>query len=108
MLQFSNVPAARLPQTGLTLDNNTLYGVANAGGISNAGAVFRIDTGGTGYAIIHSFTNREGSAPAGVVLVTNNIVYGTTLNQGTGPGGTIFRLATNGANFTVLKNSPMP
>jgi len=63
------------PQTGLTLDN-TLYGVANAGGISNAGAVFRIDTAGRVNAIIHSFTTGK-APPRGVVLVTNNIVYGT-------------------------------
>jgi uncharacterized repeat protein (TIGR03803 family) len=104
MYHFAGAPAANTPQTGLTLDNNTLYGVATAGGISNAGAVFRIDTGGTGYAIIHSFTNREGSTPAGVVLVTNSLVYGTTQNQGPGPGGTVFRLGPTGANFTVLKN----
>jgi uncharacterized repeat protein (TIGR03803 family) len=101
---FSNMPAATSPQVGLTYDNGTLYGVSLAGGTANNGVVFRIGTDGTGYTILHSFTNGEALSPQSALVVKNNLLYGLTLSGGTTFSGTIYQLATNGANFTVLKN----
>jgi len=101
---FSNSPAAMTPQVGLSLAGNTLYGVTIFGGISNSGTVFQLGTNGTGFAIIHSFTNNEGYLPESALVANNNLLYGTTLSRGTGGRGIIFQVGTNGAGFAVLKN----
>src|SRR5437763_967785 len=44
------------PEGRLVLSGNTLYGTAFEGGISGAGTMFAINTNGTGYTNLHSFT----------------------------------------------------
>lgn len=101
---FSNAPAAMNPQVGLLFTSNNLYGVSAFGGISNSGAVFRLDTNGVNFVIIHSFTNNEGSLPQGALVTKNGLLYGTALSQGAGNRGIIFQVITNGTGFAVLKN----
>src|SRR6266478_3522592 len=44
------------PQAGLILSGNTLYGTARLGGSSGAGTVFAVNTAGTGFTTLYSFT----------------------------------------------------
>ena len=44
------------PHAGLILSGNTLYGTANQGGSSGNGTVFAVNTNGTGFTNLHSFT----------------------------------------------------
>src|SRR5262245_8140964 len=70
-----------LPQAGLVLSGNTLYGTAPAGGSSGAGTVFKINTEGTGYAILHHFTS-DGGYPVGGLILSGNTLYGTAAGGG--------------------------
>ncbi len=92
----------------------TLYGTAFGGGSSGHGTVFAVNTNGTGFTNLHSFTatsgsggyygtNSEGAIPNGLVL-SNNTLYGTA-SQGGGSGyGTVFAVNTDGTGFTNLHN----
>ena len=44
------------PRAGLILSGNTLYGTAVGGGSSGNGTVFAVNTDGTGFTNLHSFT----------------------------------------------------
>src|SRR3989442_1704575 len=44
------------PEAGLVLSGNTLYGTADNGGTSGNGAVFELNTDGTGFTNLYSFT----------------------------------------------------
>src|SRR5206468_3922223 len=44
------------PFAGLILSGNTLYGTAHFGGSSGNGTVFAVNTNGTGFTNLHSFT----------------------------------------------------
>ena len=44
------------PYAGLILSGNTLYGTASAGGSFGGGTLFAVNTDGTGFATLHSFT----------------------------------------------------
>ena len=70
------------PSGTLTLSNNgtILYGTTIAGGSSNYGTIFSINTDGSNYKLIHSFNGTGGYQPQwGVTLSTNvQILYGTT------------------------------
>src|SRR6266568_3972582 len=51
------------PEAGLILLCNTLYGTAAGGGSSGNGTVFAVNTDGTGFTNLHSFTAGSGIYP---------------------------------------------
>jgi len=83
-----------------------LYGTTYLGGSNGAGTVFKLSTNGSGYTILHHFsnTNGDGYCPqAGVVQGSDGMLYGTTI-YGYGGYGTVYKLGTNGSGFTLLHN----
>ena len=99
-----------IPQGGLILSGDKLYGTASAGGAGGSGVVFSIGTNGANFTTLHSFapldtltaTNAGGAIPYGGLVLLSNTLYGTTFAGGNGGSGTIFSLQTNGGGFTVL------
>ena len=93
---------------------NILYGTTANGGTNDSGLVFAINTNGTGYADLYSFTtaaadfdneadtNRDGLNPNGGLILVGNSLFGTAEYGGISGVGTIFALNTNGAGFTNL------
>jgi uncharacterized repeat protein (TIGR03803 family) len=56
-----------------------------------------------------NYTNSEGVAPEGDLLLIGDTLYGTTLEGGTnGGGGVVYSINTNGSNFTVLHSFSNP
>jgi uncharacterized repeat protein (TIGR03803 family) len=91
------------PVAGLLLSSNTLYGTAQAGGSSGGGTVFAVNTDGTGFTNLHSFTaGSDGDEPLGALLLSGGTLYGTTPLGGTNGYGTVFGVNTDGTGFTVL------
>lgn len=93
------------PLAGLVRVGDTLFGTTSAGGEGNEGTVFRINTDGSGYAVLHSFSFSawsDGLAPEAALAYADETLYGTTISGGEG-SGSIFKLNTNGGGFTVLK-----
>jgi uncharacterized repeat protein (TIGR03803 family) len=90
-------PDGGSPLAGLILLGNTLYGTAYSGGSSGYGTVFQINTGGSLFRTLHSFTaagssamNIDGARPYGGLLLSGDALYGTTEDGGSGGNGTIF------------------
>src|SRR5262245_59218288 len=54
-LLYTNSDGA-YPYAGLALSGDTLYGTAFYGGGSSAGTIFAVNTDGTGFTTLHSFT----------------------------------------------------
>ncbi len=92
------------PWGGLVLSNNVLYGVAAAGGNSDNGTVFAVNTNGMGFTNLHTFalgalnaasifTNSDGVEPVGGLVLSGNTLYGTTEFGGTNGNGTVFSLS---------------
>ena len=91
------------PSAGLVLSGNTLYGTAFNGGSSGVGTVFAVNTNGTGFKTLHSFTGSSGGAfPSAGLVLSGNTLYGTTEQGGSSGDGTVFALNTNGTGFTNL------
>jgi|GEM_PF-1426525 len=87
-------------EAGLILSGSTLYGTTEHGGTSGYGVVFKVNTNGTGFVNLHSFTNgTDGSVPH-TLVISGSTLYGTTL--GFSGNGTVFALGTNGVGFTTL------
>jgi len=96
------------PEAGLILDGATLFGTTPDGGKFGSGVVFAVSTNGSGFTNLHSFspvksyTNNEGSAPSGPLLLNSGTLYGATGHGGPASEGTLFSMATNGSAFSVL------
>jgi uncharacterized repeat protein (TIGR03803 family) len=98
---FTNGTDGAYPQAGLLLSGNTLYGTAFQGGSSDYGTVFSVNTDGTGFTTLYSFTNgNDGAWPFAGLILSGNTLYGTT--SGFTTWGTVFAISTNGRSFTAL------
>jgi uncharacterized repeat protein (TIGR03803 family) len=93
------------PQTGLVLDENTLYGTAEVGG-NGYGVIFKFNINAGVYTNLYAFTNGvDGAWPRAGLILSGNTLYGTTAgNQGTTTYGTIFKANIDGTGFTNLYN----
>jgi uncharacterized repeat protein (TIGR03803 family) len=90
----------------LSADGSMLYGMTDQGGSSGKGTVFKINTDGTGYAILHTFTGSDGAYPGDSLTLS---AYGETLYGMTGAGGSsgkgvVFQINTNGFGYSILHN----
>ena len=95
---------------GLVLSGNTLFGMAYRGGTSGYGTVFAVNTDGTGFTNLHSFTatippgytNADGAYPnGGYLALCGDTLYGSVTAGGNG-AGTVFAVNTDSTGFTPL------
>jgi uncharacterized repeat protein (TIGR03803 family) len=106
----SNPGSGYVPGGFLVLSGNTLYGTAFLGGPGGQGTVFRVQTDGTSFTNLHSFTalvsntNMDGANPDGDLILSGNTLYGTAFAGGSASQGTVFRINTDGSSFTNLHN----
>jgi uncharacterized repeat protein (TIGR03803 family) len=100
---FSGGSDGANPWTGLVLSGNTLYGTAHYGGGAGAGTVFAVNTDGTGFTNLHTFTGgSDGAYPNGGLIVSGSTLYGTAAYGGSAGVGTVFAINTDGTGFTNL------
>jgi uncharacterized repeat protein (TIGR03803 family) len=79
------------PHAGLTLSGNTLYGTTFAGGTSSNGVLFAVNTDGSGFTNLYSFTGGgDGANPQTDLVLSGNILYGTAASGGSSGNGTVF------------------
>lgn len=80
-----------------------LYGVTAAGGSSNYGTVFSLQTGGSGFTVLRSFAGSNGRSPLGrLVQASDGFLYGTTSGGGSSSAGTVFKISTTGSLTTLV------
>ncbi len=81
----------------------SLYGTSGFGGTAGVGTVFRINTDGTEFTVLHSFDTSSGYEPtAALIQGRDGTLYGTTQFGGPAGSGTVFKLSTNGTDFAEL------
>jgi uncharacterized repeat protein (TIGR03803 family) len=97
-----------IPFSQLSLSGKTLYGTTYVGGASRNGTVFAVNTDGTGFTNLHSFTannqstNGDGVAPSAGLVLAGNTLYGTASGGGTSGNGNVFAVDIYGTGFTNL------
>jgi uncharacterized repeat protein (TIGR03803 family) len=108
---------------GLILSGNTIYGTAGSGGSSTNGTVFKVNTDGTAFTVLHSFTagpcslyriyvtNGDGANINGGLILSGGTLYGTTqtvILYGNASDGSIYgiyRSTDGGLTFSEQNGS---
>jgi uncharacterized repeat protein (TIGR03803 family) len=91
------------PANSLILLGNTLYGTASRGGANDMGCIFRVNTDGSEYAILHDFAGTlDGSTPYASLIISGNMLYGTASAGGSRGKGCIFKMDISSNSFTNL------
>lgn len=96
------------PYGSLVLEGSTLFGMAGSVKSDYNGTFFRIDTNGTNYQVLHTFSGSEGKWPYDTPIMSGSVFYGLTTYGGSDTtsgwkgGGTIFRMNTDGSGFRLL------
>ena len=103
LYSFTGGADGATPHAGLAVDaSGNLYGTTTAGGASNLGTVFELDTSNT-ETVLYSFAGgADGATPnAGLVLDASGNLWGTTTAGGASSLGTVFKVDTAGVETVV-------
>lgn len=80
-----------------------LFGTASFGGTNALGVIFRMNSDGSAFVVLHHFNGADGEAPASnLIRASDGLLYGTASKGGANRLGTIFRINPNGTGFQVL------
>ncbi len=94
-----------LPSSLLLDGSGGLLGTTAFAGPGNRGIVFKLKTDGTGFDVLHAFTDGtdDGSEPLSSLTVDGaGNIYGTTSLGGSSNAGTLFKMKTDGTSFQLL------
>jgi uncharacterized repeat protein (TIGR03803 family) len=98
---------------GPVLSGSALYGMTqggrrNPGVYDYFGALYKINTDGTGYQILHDFESGwDGTSPQSSLALSGSTLYGFTAGGGGYNGGTVFKIDASGGGYQVLKRFSM-
>jgi uncharacterized repeat protein (TIGR03803 family) len=108
---FTGAAGLAAPQGGLIkATNGGLYGMAN-GGSNNNGAVFKINTNGTGFQVFHQFGAFNGDAYSpclGLIQASDGRIYGVTDNGGAYDWGALFAMNQDGSGYSLVHSFTGP
>jgi len=98
------------PRSGLILSGSILYGMAFSGGTNGNGTVFAVNTNGTGFTTLHTFTatsgsnstNSDGANPNAGLILSGNTLYGTASAGGLDGNGTVFELSYPSPQLAII------
>ena len=88
------------PRGILVLVSNALYGLAQTGGSSGVGTVYKVNSDGTGFTNLYEFKGlNDGAYPSGLVA-SGNTIFGSASSGGPSGYGTLFKINNDGSGFT--------
>ena len=97
------------PLCNLVLSGSSLFGTTGEGGYWDDGTIFKIDTNGMNFSVLHHFSatngtgiNSDGARPQAGLILWSNVLYGTAEYGGNSGYGTVFSVKTDGTEFTTL------
>ncbi|HSQ35474.1 MAG TPA: choice-of-anchor tandem repeat GloVer-containing protein, partial [Candidatus Binatia bacterium] len=100
--QFAGGPAdGGEPWGALAISGSTLFGMTRNGGNMNMGTIFRVETDGNGFLLMHKFAGHPwgGAQPHGSLLFLGSTLYGMTSGGGFHASGIVFSIDPSACNI---------
>jgi len=79
----------------LVMDGSVIYGTTLTGGANSDGTLFRINSDGSGYQLLHTFHSFNDRFTLGQPILIGSTLYGTT-------GSMLYSINTDGSGFNIL------
>ncbi|MCG3149725.1 MAG: hypothetical protein PCFJNLEI_03190 [Verrucomicrobiae bacterium] len=88
------------------LDAGVLYGMTALGGSNGFGTVWRMNTDGSAFQVLHHFgSSLDGYQPVGGLVKDGSTLYGLTSNGGSNSAiGVLFKIDTSGSGYQILRH----
>jgi uncharacterized repeat protein (TIGR03803 family) len=106
---FAGASDGSEPTYALAQSGDVFFGVCGYGGGHGNGALFSINSDGSGFKALHEFSgtdingaNADGANPFYGVILSGGSLYGAAVNGGSAGDGTVYTISTNGTGFKVL------
>ena len=92
------------PFGNVVFSDGKFYGMSFSGGSNDKGVVFKMNSDGSDFSLLHNFAGGtdDGASPFGSLTVSGNTLYGMTRNGGTGDKGVVFKISTDGTGYSNL------
>ena len=87
---FNNSTEGSFSYGKMLLIDTTLFGVCLQGGENNGGTLWKIQTDGSGFEVMHHFAESTGITPTAGLCYLDNNLFGGTFDGGLFNGGTLF------------------
>ncbi len=108
---FSSDTNGGVPEGGLLVSADTLYGTTALGGTNGPlGTVFSIHTNGSGFTVLHNFTTdpQIGQHPHPRLTLSGSTLYGVASGQASPGWGSLFSIQTDGSGFNPFYTFTTP
>lgn len=91
---------------GVYASGTTLYGAAYTGGAYSMGVVYRLETDGSGFRVLHSFAGgADGDHPVAAPILVDGVLYGAS-SDWAGNASVFYRVNPDGSGYTALTSRP--
>jgi uncharacterized repeat protein (TIGR03803 family) len=91
------------PQAQLLEKDGYVYGSAPYQGAGKKGTLFRLKLDGSGFQVVHTFTNADGANPdASLIAGDDGFLYGVTPRGGATGKGVVFKVSPDGSSYSKL------
>ncbi|MBX3415885.1 MAG: hypothetical protein KF708_24605 [Pirellulales bacterium] len=102
IFSFPSQVLGKDPRGTMLLVGDRLFGTTYAGGTSNLGSIFSLNTDGTDFQSLKSFGGADGVGPLGGMTRIGDRLYGTTGRGGIDDKGTLFSLRLDGSDYQIV------
>ncbi|CCW36580.1 hypothetical protein CTKA_01297 [Chthonomonas calidirosea] len=102
---YSNADGA-YPQNPVVVGpDGRVFGTAAFGGVDGAGVLFSVDSDGSNFQVLHTFTGgNDGGYPVSIIQLPDGTLFGTASGGGTNGTGVVYRVNPDGTQFQVVHN----
>ena len=91
-----------MPQAAPVQNGSVLFGTTMAGGDSDGGTIYKVNSDGAAFSLLHEFSIATGTGLPTALTLGGPTLYGVSQDDGPGLGGTVFKINTDGSGFDLL------
>ena len=101
---FRAVKSFGAPSALIEIQDGVFVGTTTSGGSTGRGSLYRVNSDGSGYSVLHDFQGPEGSAPMGRIALLHGKIYGVTTSGGDQNSGTLYEFDLTSSDLHAVQS----